>query len=68
MKAAWVDICGGCDAAVTIQYTSNLWFTRMLTHAFTGLNRERKCADTYWHSAGFLGGQFPMLKYKYFLN
>ena len=40
MKAAWVDICGGCDAAVSIQYTSNLWFTRMLTDLYPCLYRS----------------------------
>jgi len=28
-------------------------------------NTERKCGDTNWQSAGFLGWPFPMLKYKY---
>jgi len=54
MKAVWVDIRGGCDAAISIQSLDrNLWFTRMLTDLYPCLyrsNRERKCADTYWHS------------------
>jgi len=75
MKAVglWVDICGGCDAAISIQSLNrNLWFTRMLTdftHAFTGLIGNESVpilTGTATVLIPGLGWQFPKLKYKYF--
>ena len=46
IKAVWVDICSGCDAALWYhKYTSSLWFNTMPAYLYRS-NRERKCADT----------------------